>query len=114
MATKHYLNGPKFREEMIKSRQQDVLTPVAIEMYMLLVKRISLKLYYKNPKDREDCQSHAYLKFLLYWKSYDSTKSDNAFSYFTQLAKNGMAEQFNRMYNKEMLFISIDEVGWNF
>lgn len=83
--------------EICKSLEQDKLTDDAVDMLVYMCNNATKKLKYKYPEDREDCISTAKMKCLLYWRNFKPELSKNAFAYFTQVIKNGYAEEFNRL-----------------
>lgn len=50
-----YVKNRELREELIISKENDELTPVALEMFMLMAEKFSTKFKYIYPEDREDC-----------------------------------------------------------
>ena len=97
MAT-HYVKNTDLRNEIIKSKEADVLTPEALDMFMLMAKKFSTKLTYIYSEDREDCISFAIMDCYQYWRGYNPEKSANAFAYFTQIIKNGFAKGWRKLY----------------
>ena len=97
MAIHHVKNGD-LRNEIIKSKAQDKLTPEALDMFMLMAKKFSTKLNYIYIEDREDCISFAVMDCFMYWRGYNPEKSQNAFAYFTQIIKNGFAKGWRKLY----------------
>lgn len=95
-----YVKNKDLREELIICKKQDKLTPKAIEMFMLMANRFSQKLNYAIEEDREDCISQAVMDCYMYWRSYNPEKSANAFSYITQIIKNGMAKSWRKLNGK--------------
>lgn len=57
---------------------------------------------YPYPEEKEDCIQSAMLDVLLYWKSFDPTKSEkpNPFAYFTSLIANGIMKGWNKLHPK--------------
>ena len=99
---KHYINNKEFTQAIIESKKLGDLTPFAVECFISLANRAVDRLYFKDPRDREDCIQSAILDCLKYWKSFDETKSDNpnAFAYFTQMCKNGYAKEWKKIHRK--------------
>ena len=92
------------------------LSPKAIEYFMLLANRAIQKLTFSNPLDREDCIQSALLDLLRYWKNFNEEKSNNAFAYFTQIAKNGYAKEYKKIYKhigkgEKVEFVSLSFTG---
>jgi hypothetical protein len=93
-----YVDREKFREEILKSKERDELTPEAVRMLMLMANEASKKLKYKNEEDRQDCIAFALLDVVKYWRSYDPEKSRYPFAYYTQIIKNGFARGWNKLH----------------
>lgn len=92
-----YVKNKDLREEIIKSKELGQLTPIAIEMFMLMAKKFSNSFTYVYEEDKEDCISFAVMDCFQYWRGYDPEKSQNAFSYFTQVIKNGTAKGWRKV-----------------
>ena len=95
------------------SKEQDQLTDDALQMLMLMIKRIQTLKYYAKNEDREDCFQQAVLDCLLYWRGFDPEKSNNPFGYFTSIISNGINKGWKRLHpenkSKEpIIFSSID------
>lgn len=94
-----YLKNKEFYNEICISLEQKKLTKKAEGMLILLAERANQKLKYnKNSKDKEDCIAFAILDLFNYWDRFDPSKTTNAFAYFTQIAKNGYAKGWNKLY----------------
>lgn len=98
---KVYLKNKDLYNEIIKSKEQDELTPRAQEMFILLTNKVSLKMKYRDPQDREDCISSAYLDLIRYWRAFNPEKSTNAFAYYTEIIKKGFAKGWNALHPKK-------------
>lgn len=112
---KEYVSNPALLKQIIISKEQGELTDEALQMLMLMVENISSKKKYPSKEEKEDCQQQAILDCLLYWKSFDPSKSaqPNPFAYFTSLITNGIAKGWNSLHpeNKKAkgaIFTSID------
>lgn len=92
-----YVNNKDFFAEILKSREQDKLTPEAIEMIRKIAERAINNLSHKYEEDREDGIATAIYKCLLYWRTFNPEKSQNPFSYFTQACKMAYVESFNKL-----------------
>lgn len=107
---KYYINNRDFTNEIIRCKygmlneetgfQHTVgeLSPRAIDYFILLANRAILKLTFSNPLDKEDCIQSALLDLLRYWRNFNEEKSNNAFAYFTQIAKNGYAKEYKKIH----------------
>ena len=97
---KDYLNNKDFYDEIVKSKEQDKLTPTAEKMLMLLAERAITKMKYVNLDDKKDCLAFAMLDLLKYWRGFNP-KYKNAFAYFTEISKKGYAKGWNKLYPKK-------------
>jgi len=110
--TVHYINNKQFTQEILRCKygllneetgyqhKKGELSPKAVEFFMILVNRAILKLKFSNPLDKEDLIQSALFDLVKYWQNFDETRSNNAFSYFTQIAKNGYAKEYKRIHHK--------------
>jgi hypothetical protein len=97
VAKKNYLNNKDLYDEIVKSKEQDRLTPTAEKMLIMLAERAINRMQYLREEDREDCLQFALLDLLKYWKNFNP-KYPNAFAYFTEIAKRGYAKGWNKIY----------------
>jgi DNA-directed RNA polymerase specialized sigma24 family protein len=95
---KKYLSNKELYIELVYSKAKGKLTPEATRMLMLLGKNVIKKMYYRNPDDRQDCLQEAMLSCFRFWYNFDEVKGDNAFAYFTEVIKRGLAKSWNAMY----------------
>lgn len=117
---KHYVNNKDFTRSIIEDKKTGELSAFSISCFVALANRAVNKMYYEDPRDREDCIQSAILDCVKYWKSFDPTKSKNpnAFAYFTQVCKMGYAKQWKAIHKKTGLdddesldFISLSTTG---
>lgn len=97
-----YINNREFTSEIIQCKQTGQLSKYVIFCFDKLANRAVDRLYFRDPRDREDCVQSAILDCLKYWQSFDETKSKcpNAFAYFTQICKNGYAKEWKKIHRK--------------
>jgi glucan phosphorylase len=110
---KNYVNNKMLLKEVIKSKKMGELTPEAFNMLLSIIDNLTNnKMIYLEKADKEDCYSEAVYQVLKNWKKFDPKKSDNAFSFFTQVIKNGLAIGWNSIHklNKKQI-IRIDELN---
>lgn len=93
-----YLKNKDFVVEIIKSKELDELTEPAKGMMILLANKTIKKMRYYNPIDRDDCLQTGLLIMFSNWRNFDENKSTNAFAYFTEIFKRGIAKGFNEIY----------------
>lgn len=103
----HYVNANDFRDEIIKSKEQDELTEAALTMLLRMCNEIAKKHTYKHEQDREDCVAQAVEDVLRYWRGYDPAKSKYAFAYFTMMIMNGLKKGWKQLYKIK----SIDKIS---
>jgi hypothetical protein len=125
---KYYINNRDFTNEIIRCKygmlneetgyqhKTGELSPRAIEYFILLANRAILKLTFSNPLDKEDCIQSALLDLLRYWRNFNEEKSNNAFAYFTQIAKNGYAKEYKKIHKhigkgEKVEFVSLNLTG---
>jgi hypothetical protein len=98
---KVYLHNKDLYIEIIISKATGKLTPRAKIMLELLAKRTIKKMRYYNSDDRDDCMQGGLLDIFSNWYSFNSDKSDNCFSYFTEVFKRGTAKTWNTLFSKK-------------
>lgn len=96
-----YLKNKEFFAEIIKSKEEGQLTTEAQNMMVLLGNKCIKKMRYYNPSDREDCLQTGLMVMFSNWHNFDQTKSTNAFAYFTEIFKRGIAKGYNDLYKKK-------------
>jgi DNA-directed RNA polymerase specialized sigma subunit len=99
---KNYINNKEFTAAVIESKEADELTKFTIDCFVMLANRAVERLYFKDPRDKEDCIQSALVDCIKYWRNFDPTKSSppNAFAYFTQMCKNGYAKEWKKIHKK--------------
>jgi DNA-directed RNA polymerase specialized sigma subunit len=90
----HYLNNAQLIDQIRLSRERDELTTKAVQMFMLLARKTITKMYYHDQADREDCFQTGLLQMLLHWRSFNEEKGTNAFAYYTEIFKRGLAKGY--------------------
>ena len=117
---KHYVNNKEFTASITSDRAVGELSKFSIDCFIALANRAVNRMYYEDPRDREDCIQSAILDCLKYWKGFDPLRSanPNAFAYFTTVCKNGYAKQWKAIHKKTGLddsdtldFISLSTTG---
>jgi len=110
--TKHYLTSKELSDEIAKCKELDQLSDKAARMFMLISQRVQSKLYYVDPYLKEECLQGALFYMCKYWVKYDhSHPSANAFAYFSEIAKRGLAQSWNKLYKHEKGRESLNEFG---
>jgi DNA-directed RNA polymerase specialized sigma24 family protein len=95
---KKYLSNKDLYVEIIVSKALGRLTPRAATMLMLLGKKLQSKLYYRDSDDKKDCLQEAMLSVFKFWYNFDELKGDNAFAYYSEVIKRGLAMGWNKQH----------------
>ena len=96
-----YLNNKDLYVEIIISKAQGKLTKNAERMLELLAKKTIKKMKYWSNDDKLDCYQSGILDMFQNWYNFNEEKSVNAFAYFTEIFKRGLAKGFNEIYKKK-------------
>jgi hypothetical protein len=106
-----YIDQKKLFQEIIISKRDGELTPLALEMLIVIPNELSKALKFKYEEDRKDCIAFAIEDLLRYWRGFDPNMSSNAFAYYTQIAKNGLAKGWKKLHGKtqNIRIININE-----
>lgn len=96
-----YLNNKDLYIEIIISKAQGKLTGNAEKMLELLAKKTIKKMRYWSNDDKLDCYQAGLLDMFQNWYNFNEEKSVNAFAYFTEVFKRGIAKGFNQLYLKK-------------
>lgn len=96
-----YLSNKELYVEIIISKAQGRLTRKAQGMLELLAKRTIKKMRYWNNDDRLDCYQSGLVDMFDNWYNFNEEKSKNAFAYFTEIFKRGIAKGFNEIYKRK-------------
>lgn len=93
-----YLQNKDLYAEIVISKGRGILTGKAKQMLETLAKRTIRKMKYQNEDDRDDCLQAGLLDMFSNWPNFNEEKSENAFAYFTEIFKRGMAKGFNELH----------------
>lgn len=93
-----YLRNKEFLAEILLSKEKNRLTTNAQDMLILLANKTIKKMRYYNPSDREDCLQTGLLLLFSNWHNFDPNRSSNAFAYFTEVFKRGIAKGWGELY----------------
>lgn len=87
--------------EIIVSKSTGRLTKTAENMLELLAKKTIKKMRYWSNDDKLDCYQSGLLDMYQNWYNFNEDKSVNAFAYFTEVFKRGIAKGYNELYKKK-------------
>ena len=114
----HYVNAKELYIEIIVSKAQGKLTRTAEKMLNLLGEKVISKFYYSNPDDMMDCYQTGMESIYRNWHQFNPDKTNNAFAYFTEIFKRGIAKGFNTVRKNKDKELSLDGIyadgtdGW--
>lgn len=108
--SKNYVEYKDMNYEMTVSLAQGKLTNKLAQMFILMNKRVNRKFYYKDELDRQDVLQFSICRLLEQWYNCDMDKTDNCFSYITEIIKRAHAFHFNELM-KGRSDISIERYG---
>ena len=95
---KTYLSNKDLFCEIMVSKAKGRLTTTAANMLMLLGKKLQNKMSYRDQDDKKDCLQEAMLSVFGLWYNFDEMKGDNAFAYYSEVIKRGLAAGWNKIY----------------
>jgi hypothetical protein len=84
--------------EIKLSKGQGHLTAKAQQLFIVLARNIIRKKQYYDEDDRGDCLQTAMLALFANWQGFNAEKFSNAFAYFTEVCKRGLAQGFNELH----------------
>ena len=95
----NYLNNKDFLAEVIKSKENDEITPKLARMFQLLTAKYGKHPWYSGYTYNEDMQGYALLMLVKTWRAFKPEKSSNPFAFFTQCVKNSFKQY--KLYEKK-------------
>jgi hypothetical protein len=95
---KKYLSNKDLYCEILYSKAKGRLTPRAAQMLMLLGKKLQSKMFYRDVDDKYDCLQEAMYSVFKFWYNFDELKGDNAFAYYSEVIKRGLAQGWNKQH----------------
>lgn len=97
---KDYVNNKEFTAAVIECLKDDDLNDYVVDCFIKIANRAVLRLYFKDPLDKEDCIAAALCDMVKYWRNFNPEKSTNAFAYFTQIATHGYGKEFKKIHKE--------------
>jgi DNA-directed RNA polymerase specialized sigma24 family protein len=67
-------------------------------MLILLGKKLQTRMYYRDADDKKDCLQEAMLSVFRLWYNFDEMKGENAFAYYSEIIKRGLAQGWNKTH----------------
>jgi DNA-directed RNA polymerase specialized sigma subunit len=112
---KNYLNNKDMMAELGKCHEQDKMTDEFAKMIMLLAERYGSRYEYSDYSPHiEDMKSVAVANVVRAWRSFDLSKYNNPFAYFTQAIKHTfwqyVSQEKKHRLNRDAILISQGEL----
>jgi len=98
---KEYINKKEFYKQIVISKAYGRLTRSAEKMLILLSNETIKRKSYRSEDDRHDCLYTGIQALLSNWFNFNEERYDNAFAYFTEIFKRGIAGGLNSLYKKK-------------
>lgn len=94
----YYNNPDEFRDEILLSQKLGKVTPRCSELFVELIDHVakSKSFTFSSPQHREDVTGWAYTVVFVKYDKFDMSVTDNAFSYYTSIARNAIIEGFRK------------------
>lgn len=96
-----YLPPKKLYCEIIISKAQGNLTRKGQKMLILLADKTIEKFKYYNPDDKLDCYQQGLFDLFRNWHLFNADKSENSFSYLTEVFKRGATQGLNKLHKRK-------------
>ena len=87
--------------EIVVSKNAGKLTNKASKMLELLGREAIKKMKYYSNDDKMDCYQSGLLDMFSNWYNFNEDRTANAFAYFTEVFKRGLAQGYNKLYKKK-------------
>ena len=100
MSTNQTIDNRELYAEIMVSKGRGRLTPRAAKLLIILAQKAIRKMPYYNPDDRDDCIQTGLQIMFSNWHNFNPDKFTNAFAYFTEVFKRGIAQGFNELHRK--------------
>lgn len=98
---KHYINNQELLQELLKFKKDKIASERLGELFLTLVDNYATKSNFCHYTYVEEMKSRAIFFLLKYSLSFNPEKSNNAFSYCTQIVSNA----FKQVIKKENKYI---------
>lgn len=93
-----YVKNKELLLQIKASFDASTCLPELIDSFYLIAERLSHKYIIKREEDRQDYIQQGVIDAYQYFWNFNSEKSSNAFSYVTQIIKNGMNKANRSIY----------------
>lgn len=107
---KFYIKPELMRQEYEACMQKDECSEKLLKMFQLIAEHFTSVFYYMNEIDRKTCISFAVTEAWLKWKTYDPTRSNNIFSFFTTMISNDLRQHYKHITKNYHRNISIESL----
>jgi DNA-directed RNA polymerase specialized sigma subunit len=90
-----YITKAELLKEVVISKQKGKMSNELARMLMLLTSKYAKSSNFARYTFNEDMQAFALMMLVRTWNSFDPTKSENPFAFFTQCIKNSFIQFLN-------------------
>lgn len=91
-----YLSNKELLAEVKRSKEAGQMSNTLAMMLQLLCSKYAKKGNFINYSYNEDMQGYAMMMLVRTWNSFDPSKSNNPFAFFTQCIKNSFIQYLNQ------------------
>ena len=106
----YYIDTKELEDEVRKSKEIGHPTDRIKDLFLTLAKRISGCYIYDSNDDRHDCVMNAYVVLLSKYDKFNLDSGKDCFSYYTQIALNGLRAGWNMLNGKRKVTVSLDNI----
>jgi hypothetical protein len=93
---KQYIINEELLEELLKSKEQDGLTPKAVEIFTAIAENVITR-YNFDPKNKNLLMGFAVQDCCKHWRKFDPEKNRKAYLYFDQIIKCSLTFQYKKL-----------------
>lgn len=109
-----YLSNKELLAEIIVSKEAGQMSNMLARMLQLLCANYARKGSFVNYSYNEDMQAYALMMLVRTWNSFDPSKSNNPFAFFTQCIKNSFIQYLNKeKYQRDVRDALLVDQGLN-
>lgn len=110
----HYVKNVDLYNEIVycKEHNEGRATDKLALMFVNIATKLSNRLKYNNPDDKDDCIYYAVADCIKYFNDFDPEISKNAFAYITSICSNGFAKGWRALGKikfPDSVMVSLDD-----
>lgn len=111
-AKDYYVKNDDLHPEVVACQETMIPSDKLCRMLQKIAYKVSYmpKFRYDNQEDRDDCVQHAVMIMIQYYHKFDPSRGTNCFSFFTQIAVNGLQAGWNLLKKNASETVRFDMV----